>query len=226
MLTARDKRLIIHLGYHKQLTHKQMGLLEFPSKEDHLEYSYQSLQRRIREEFLPNKIFSNPLYLDIDKETKAIYKLDDNGRKLFKMIAGENTFETEFNFRYTPRLIQINDILVELKRNNIIGIDDFKIEYKTDYNVIDVLIDLKCKYLAIEIDYHETDWKKEIQNKYSQYTKINLNKPLELLYYTNRMNQLKEWLNEVWKPKLNPYYIERNPQLTYRLIKENIICHT
>lgn len=225
MLTPRDKRLIIHLGYHKQLSHRQMGLLEFPSSKHHLEYSYQSLQSRIRKVFLAENIFSNPLYLDLEEGKRTpIYKLDKNGRKLFELLTTEKCSYTNFNYRYTPHLLQVNDILVELKRKEIIGMNDFIIEHKTDFNVIDVLVDLKKMYLAIEVDLSESDWRKEIQKQYIDYLSISLDKSFELMYYSNRVDKLREWISEVGDEKVVPYFVERNPRLATNIIKENIIC--
>jgi hypothetical protein len=89
---------------------------------------------------------------------------------------------------------------------------------------IDCLIELENKYIAIEVDLSESDWKKEIQKQYLSYTNIKLNKPFLLVYYTNRGNKLKKWIKKVADYNVNPIFTtERVPYKIKKIIKKRLL---
>lgn len=210
----RDEKVVIHLGYHTQLSQKQIQQLEFPS--------YQTCQRRIRECLIPEKLISKPTYLYINDKKTPIYKLLKKGRELYETRTGNKAKKKYFSFRYTPHLIETNSILVWLKKRNIINSEQFTIEKNVNNKRIDCLIELENKYIAIEVDLSESDWKKEIQKQYLSYTDIKLDKPFDLIYYTNRKIKLKKWIKEVADYNVNPFFTtKRSPYKIEMIIKKD-----
>ncbi|MFW6016634.1 MAG: hypothetical protein ACOCRK_09360, partial [bacterium] len=118
-LTKRDQRVVLHVGKCRQLTQRQIGLLEFPykGKEDR-EYSYHYCQTRIRDFYIPNKLLKKPEYIDLEGRGSVtpIYRLGTEGKALYTHLTGEKAKMNMVSFKYTPHLIETNSIVVYLKK--------------------------------------------------------------------------------------------------------------
>lgn len=232
-ITPRDEKVVIHLGYHHQLSQEQIEKLEFPS--------YHTFQRRWRDCYSPEAehLFEEPVYMDLygDGRSVPIYRLARKGRDLFELRTGESAKKRQFSFRYTPHLIETNDMLIGIKAHNyktkksrfspqkgLIGIGDFEIEKQVGNKQVDVLVNFPQFYLAVEIDLSEKDWDSEIKTQFESYVDIFRNKqfdkPLYLMYYTNREEKIQTWISEVTK-KYNKkiLFCPRNPNFVKRYIR-------
>ncbi|MFW6311226.1 MAG: hypothetical protein ACOC1K_03215 [Nanoarchaeota archaeon] len=231
-MQERDNRVVIHVGQSRQLTQKQIGLLEFPyCGNKGYEYSYNTCQRRIREFYIPNKFLSEPTYMDLkgNGSTYPIYTLASEGKALYEHLTGFKPKTNYISFKYTPHLIETNKIIIFLKRKGYINIDDkntsFEIEYKVGDKLADLRIEIKEFAFYVEIDLSEKDWKKEIQEQFNKYQKAfkqgkNKDKDIGVLYYSNRSKKLKKWLSQLYKGYLKVKFCKRQPKNISQAIRK------
>ena len=217
-MTKRDNRVIVHIGKSRQLTQRQIGLLEFPYKgRKDKEYSYQYCQKRIREFYIPNKLLQKPKYIDLEGNGNMtpIYRLGSEGKALYEHLTGDKVKINRVSFKYTPHLIETNKIVVNLKREEIIK-ENFELESKIGTKIADLKLNLEEFELCIEVDLSEKDWKKEIQKQFEQYQKMRFEG--KLLYYSNRWKKLREWIGEIYERRIDLYFCKREPSKVKRVI--------
>ena len=217
MITKRDKRVVLHVGHHRQLSRQQIQYLEFPS--------YNTCQRRIRESLIPEKLLKKPVYIDLDGTGKQtpIYTLGKKGKEYFEYATNEKPKTTRVSLKYTPHLIEVNNILIYLKKQGIIN-NNFSIEKRIDDKQVDVVLKFKDFQVFIEVDLSEKDWKSEIQRQFQAYEKLFIRGLLDkgstiLVCYSNRHKKLRKWLTQVSKGYIEPAFCPRKPEKVQEIIK-------
>lgn len=227
----RDTRVILHVGYHRQLTRDQIGILEFPyhGNKPNIKYSYNTCQRRIREFYIKNNILSEPIYVDLDGKgsNDPVYTLAVEGKALFELRTGLKPKTNTISLKYTPHLIEANNLLILLKRTGWLGIGNFELESKVGNKLVDVMIDIRGKKIAIEVDLSEKDWKQQIQKQFKSYENaIQTSRTPDnfkgIIYYSNRYRKLQKWVSEVSKGYLSPCFVPRKPKVVLKAIKDMI----
>lgn len=231
MLTDRDLKTILSIGYHQTLSQPQIQKLHFPS--------YDSCQRRIREELRKNKYISDPFYIHVDLNGSrlALYKLRKKGREIFENFAGREYNNPNWSYKLIPHLSEINRLLIDLIQADLISQEDFEIEKDNRMMIINkegqeeqliVRMDAYCeinnKAVAIEVDYSEKIKRKKIQQQYLNYEKLYIETglPQLLIYFSNRPEWLYRYINEVANPNLDiiPFFVRRNNKEIKYLIEE------
>ena len=220
-LRERDKRVIEHLGKSRQLTQRQIGLLEFPYKgKKNKLYSYQTCQRRIREFYLPNGLLDHPVYLDLsntrDTGLTPIYRLGKEGKALYKHLTGENVKMNEISFRYTPHLIETNKIVVHLKRKGYLQ-QNFEIESKIGSKRADLKLEFENFNVYVEVDLSESEYKREIQKQFKAYKQEG---SVNVLYYSNRCRTLQKWIQEIYEGRVNIKVCKRKTKSVINSIRK------
>lgn len=208
MMTLRDKQVIKSIGNHKVLSQEQIQELYFPS--------YQTCQRRIRNEYIPHKYICSPFYINTDKEghKTALYRLETAGKKLYKELTGKKYYTPKWNISYLPHLIEVNRILILLEEEN------FRLEKKIGPVQIDAYI--PDRKIAIEVDLSETETKKEIQRQFANYENIYEKGYIEMLiFFSNRANKLYDWAKDIAATDIPVKFALRNTPKIYKI--KNII---
>ena len=206
MLTPRDRKVVIHLGFHGWLTHNQLQRLEFPS--------YQTLQRRIREELMKNDYIERKYYVDEDGKQTPVFRLSKKGTRLFKKDTGNKAIRPRFSQLKMEHRLTVNEVLVWLKTNYkqgmdryYIGINDFELEKKFGSVRADAYVEYDIPF-ALEVDM-SNERKDFICKKWRQYEREYMQGNMEdcryVVWYSNRSQQLYDWI-EI-NSQLEPIFI-------------------
>ena len=211
MITTRDKQVIISIGKHKVLTREQIQYLYFPS--------YQTAQRRIREEYIPKGYISQPFYIDVSKRGSRmpVYRLERKGKEKYREYTGKKYYTPRWNINYLPHLIELNWVLITLNAEN------FKLEYRKGA----VQMDAYFQNTAIELDHSESETKSEIQRQYENYEKLYMKSDVldTLVYVSNRRFKLYNWIKEIAISDLEIKFCERNEDSINKLRKKLMLLH-
>ncbi len=137
MITERDKNVILSVAKHRILTQRQMQELYFPS--------YNTCQRRIREEYIPNKLLESPFYWQVGMTGRRtpLYRLGKNGVILCREWEGREYSIPRWSLNYIPHILGLNNVLIKLVAK------DFEIEYPLGKIIVDAVINGE---IAIEYD--------------------------------------------------------------------------
>lgn len=213
----RDDKVIKAIGNHKVLSTEQIIKLYFPS--------YRTCQRRISEVLIPGNYISKPFYIDVSRDNNKtpLYRLEKEGKKLYKQLSGRKYYTPRWNINYLPHLVETNWILILLKD----VIDSFILEKRIGPIQIDAYCKIKNRQVAIEVDLSETETKPEIQRQYSNYEKVyTKTEDIDMLiYFTNRELKLYQWIKEIAISDLSPIFVARNENKLNKLkCKLNNIC--
>lgn len=202
MITTRDRKIILHLGYHGWLSHEQLQKLEFPS--------YQTLQRRIRRELLENNWIDRKYLPDRKGNQIAIFRLTKKGKKWFRHDTGINVNIPRFSQLKVPHRLMVNELIVQLKKENIIHLSGFELEKKCGSIRPDAVVNYNEPF-AIEVDLSAGETKEFICKKWRQYEREymqgNLSFRYVVWYSHKRMNRLYEWIEK--KSQLEPLFIDK-----------------
>lgn len=211
MLTPRDRRVLLHLGYHGWLSHEQLQRLEFPS--------YQTLQRRIREELLKNKWIDRAYLPDQEDNIIPIFRLSRKGARLFYKETGQEAQIPRFSQLKVPHRLEVNEILIQLKVNKIIRINGFELEKKCGNIYSDAYIHYEVPF-CLEVDLSGGEIKEFIQNKWQQYEREYMQGNLKcdfVVWYSSRSNILYQWIDK--QTNLIPLFIDQDPKEILKVIK-------
>lgn len=214
MLTDRDRRVIFSIGRFKVLARHQIEKLHFPS--------YDTCQRRIREELKANNFISEPFYINVGEDGSRIplYRLKTKGKQLYQERFKVNYRTPRWNYAKMPHLLTTNQLLIDLKLARLVSLKDINIEYELSSKINS---DAYCSNLdvAIETD-RKFETKNEIQKQFNNYQKVYQKKgiPRILVYYTARPLRLDNWHEEVANSNLEILFckIDNLPKI-YKLIK-------
>ena len=218
-LTPRDRKVILHLGYHGWLSHRQIGLLEFPyeGKQD-FDYSYQTLQRRTREELLKNKWIDREYLPDKEGNITTIFRLSRKGVKLFNRDTNKKALRPRFSQLKVPHRLEVNDVLTSLKTSDTISINGFELEKKLGSIRPDAYVKYKTPF-CLEIDLSGGEIESFIKNKWQQYEKEYMQDNLKcnyVVWYSDRSNQLYKWIDK--QTNLEPLFIDLKPNEIFKVI--------
>ena len=222
MITPRDRKVMLHIGLHGWLSHRQIGLLEFPydGKKDR-EYSYHMLQRRLREELLKENYVECHRLPERDSiGFTPIFKLTRKGARIYKGDTGNKASIPRFSQLKVPHRLEVNNILVTLKKANLIRINGFEIEHKLGSIRADAYIRYKFPFV-LEVDLSGTEGKEFIMNKWQNYEREYLlgnTKTNYIVWYSKRADTLQNWIDEVHQSKLIPLFINPPEKNIFKVI--------
>ena len=199
MLTPRDRKVVIHLGFHGWLTHNQLQRLEFPS--------YQTLQRRIREELMKNNYIERKYYVDDEGKQTPVFRLSKKGSRLFKKDTGYKAARPRFSQLKMEHRLTVNELIIWLKTHYLISIHSFELEKKFGSVRADAYVHYDMPF-AIEVDMGN-ERRDFICKKWRQYEREFMQGNMEdcryVVWYSNRSQQLYEWI-EI-NSQLEPIFI-------------------
>ncbi|MCK8818129.1 replication-relaxation family protein [Natroniella sulfidigena] len=206
MLTDRDKQVIVSVGKHKALSQPQIERLHFKS--------YATCQRRFRRELVKNDYLSQPFYWPYGKWNRlALYRLESEGKKIYKEITGRDYRQPAWSENYIPHLLETNRIILELYSL----VDDLWLEYRPAREAktqLDALLQLtNGNKLILEVDL-ASETKRQLQNQFRNYQNEleNYNLPANIVFFSGRSNKLYNWCLEVADKSLdvNPVFVGLN----------------
>ena len=208
MLTPRDRKVVIHLGFHGWLTHNQLQRLEFPS--------YQTLQGRIRKELMPvasnhdkKKVdyIERKYYVDEKGNQIPVFRLSKKGKRLFKKDTGQGAIRPRFSQLKMEHRLTVNEVIIWLKTHYLIAIHAFELEKKFGSVRADAFVHYDIPF-AIEVDM-SNERRDFICKKWKQYEREYMQGNMEncryVVWYSNRSQQLYNWI-EI-NSQLEPIFI-------------------
>ena len=210
MLTPRDRKILIHLGYHGWLSHNQLQRLEFPS--------YQTLQRRIRKELLKNNWIDRRYHVDKEGKKTPVFRLSKKGKRMFKKDTSQKAIRPHFSQLKLPHRLEVNEVIVWLKTHYLIAIHAFELEYKAGSVRADAYIRYDIPFV-LEVDLSGGETKDFIQKNWRDYEREYMQSNLEcnyVVWYSDRSDTLFDWIER--KTQLEPIFINDEPENIEKVI--------